>query len=550
MSVELRVLSGARAGQREVYSQAIIAIGRHPLSDLQFDPEGDRDVSARHAEIREHDGRCTLRDVGSTNGTFVNGRRIADNDEHLLMPGDVISFGELGPKVEFRFSQSGADFSLPQGPPRTRMTSTPRPPSPSPAAHQPSYDPQPHYGAPHGHAQPHGGHQAAAVPPPPYQQHGGPPLPPTVPPGGRAADVHAPHAPQSPDAEPPILFPKRPTNERVAMAVKEQTRPLRWALLALILLLVVGVGGAFLAGRRGSAAQRLQLAEMLRQTDSARKEMEELRRQLQGQLGGLDSALRAAQQENEQLQAQLKAAQARRNSGANLADLQRKVNDAQRRTAGIASAAAMDNSAIYAANNRAIVMISVEHPDGKSFTGTGVSLTRDGLIVTNKHLILGEGAQAPRRVAVIFADTKAWVPARLVKTSATEDLAFIKLDIEDNYPTIGGIARSAERAPVGAPVAIIGYPFGTELPMEGSGTRVTARASLFVGTVSKSLADVLQIDSYAGEGSSGSPLFDRRGDVVGIIYGGARESGGRIVYAIPSERLIAELPAEAKGIVR
>ena len=41
------------------------------------------------------------------------------------------------------------------------------------------------------------------------------------------------------------------------------------------------------------------------------------------------------------------------------------------------------------------------------------------------------------------------------------------------------------------------------------------------GTISKRLDDVLQIDSYAGKGSSGSPVFDVRGHVVGVVYGGA-----------------------------
>ncbi|HKG92132.1 MAG TPA: trypsin-like peptidase domain-containing protein [Gemmatimonadaceae bacterium] len=535
MSVELRVLSGARAGHREVFAKPVVAIGRHPMSDLQFDPDGDRDVSARHAEIREHDGRCTVRDVGSTNGTFVNGRRIADDDEHLLISGDVISFGELGPKIEFRFSESGADFSLPAGPPRTRMSSTPRPPAPSPA-HQPAY--QGHADAPPYPPPPHAGAKGHYQPPPqPHYQ---------------APREQAPQSPaglQSGDAEPPILFPKRPTNERVAMAVQEQTRPLRYALFGLGGVLLAVVGAGVWMQRRDARERSALIASLTAQNDSARKALEQAIRDAKGAVGGLDSALKTAQRDNEELQRQLAVAKTR-NDRASLAALQQRVNQNRAKQQEIVRVAQMDHSAIYAKYNAAIVMISIEQPDGKSFIGTGFSITRDGLIVTNKHLILGEAGQQPRRVAAIYADTKAWIPAHVVKTSAAEDFAFIKLDIEGDYPRIDGIARTSARAQVGAPVAIIGYPFGTELPMEGTGTRVTARASLFVGTVSKLLADVMQIDSYAGEGSSGSPVFDSSGSVVGVVYGGARESGGRIVYAVPSERLIGELPSEAAGIVR
>jgi S1-C subfamily serine protease len=68
--------------------------------------------------------------------------------------------------------------------------------------------------------------------------------------------------------------------------------------------------------------------------------------------------------------------------------------------------------------------------------------------------------------------------------------------------------------------------------------------------VSKVIDGTLQLDGFAAQGSSGSPVFDARGFVVGVIYGGATESGGRIVYAVPAERLAAQLPAEARRVLR
>jgi len=58
-----------------------------------------------------------------------------------------------------------------------------------------------------------------------------------------------------------------------------------------------------------------------------------------------------------------------------------------------------------------------------------------------------------------------------------------------------------------------------------------------VGTVSKVLPDVMQVDGYGAPGSSGSPIFGRDGRVVGVLYGGERESQGRIVYAVPAGRV-------------
>src|SRR5439155_11732763 len=74
--------------------------GRHPLSDVRFDTERDLDVSSRHAAIVRHGAAFSLRDLGSKNGTFVNGERITG--DVVLQDGDVIGFGPQGPSVEFR----------------------------------------------------------------------------------------------------------------------------------------------------------------------------------------------------------------------------------------------------------------------------------------------------------------------------------------------------------------------------------------------------------------------------------------------------------------
>ncbi|MDE3112641.1 MAG: FHA domain-containing protein [Chloroflexota bacterium] len=64
-----------------------LTIGRDVENDLVLD---DRRVSRRHAEIRLRLGRYTLYDLQSTNGTFVNGRRVA---EVVLSDGDRVTIG-------------------------------------------------------------------------------------------------------------------------------------------------------------------------------------------------------------------------------------------------------------------------------------------------------------------------------------------------------------------------------------------------------------------------------------------------------------------------
>ena len=105
MSVEFRVLTGSRAGQRERFTKSVIAIGRHPLCDFRFDPQQDLDVSTRHAEVRAVGDGYVLADIGSTNGTYVNGVRIAR--EQKLNSGDVVWFGEFGPRVRVETVDAG-----------------------------------------------------------------------------------------------------------------------------------------------------------------------------------------------------------------------------------------------------------------------------------------------------------------------------------------------------------------------------------------------------------------------------------------------------------
>ena len=134
--------------------------------------------------------------------------------------------------------------------------------------------------------------------------------------------------------------------------------------------------------------------------------------------------------------------------------------------------------------------------------------------------------------------------------SDDDDLALVQIEVPGTYPIVAGVSRAGALAKVGAPVTSIGYPGATDTPMEGTGTKVIARTTSTLGTVSKRLDDVLQIDSYAGHGSSGSPVFDTQGNVVGVIWGGDAESRGRIVYAVPAQRLAAFLGADAATILR
>ncbi len=76
MKAQFTFLSGPRTGQVAIFSQPYVGLGRHPQNELQFDPDEDLDVSARHAGVTREGDLYVLRDLGSTNGTYVNNRRL------------------------------------------------------------------------------------------------------------------------------------------------------------------------------------------------------------------------------------------------------------------------------------------------------------------------------------------------------------------------------------------------------------------------------------------------------------------------------------------
>ncbi|HVG60335.1 MAG TPA: FHA domain-containing protein, partial [Hyalangium sp.] len=84
----LLLLTGPSSGRRyELVSE--ISIGRSPSCEIQVE---DDKVSRRHAHIFVRDGQVWVRDLGSRNGTLVNGERL--QGEARLLPGDRVQVGE------------------------------------------------------------------------------------------------------------------------------------------------------------------------------------------------------------------------------------------------------------------------------------------------------------------------------------------------------------------------------------------------------------------------------------------------------------------------
>ena len=456
MQVAFAIRTGARAGQTAILAKPYATIGRHPASDFRFDPERDLAVSSRHAAVILHDGIFALRDLGSTNGTLVNGERLSG--EHVLADGDVIEFGANGPRVEVTVQFA----DMPAAP--------------------------------------------ATIPIAQVGVRG---------PGGRVT-ITSGHDIQSPRVV---------AEARLAREVQRRTMRLRLIAggLAAVLAVVVGLAGWQEIGDRRIERRRV---ELLREVDSLGTALRAMSVSVRSMQLALDSA-------------DLETARLRREIGRAGRDprelelLRRRLSDAAQRQRILTSAAGLDAAKIGAANRRAVALVVSELADDGRFTGTGFAI-RSGptsaFVVTNRHLVTGAPGSAMRQLSVTFDGSPETYRAEVVAVHPSADLALLRVFANGGTPTVRGL--SASPPPEGAAVALLGFPLGLDLPMAASVSATTG-----VGTVSRILPTILQLDAYGAPGASGSPVFDSAGDVAGVVYGGERESQGRIVYAAPARQV-------------
>lgn len=464
MSAQFKFLSGARAGQVETFQKAYLGLGRHPLSDVRFDAERDLDVSSRHAAIITRTDGFVLQDLGSKNGTYVNGQRI--EGDRVLRDGDVIGFGAKGPALEFH---------IVEGDVTAEPTAT-----------------------------------AAAA-------------------AGRLSQPKQVVPAAAPVTREPA--PRRPRSRSTTAIIEMATRPMRRTVAASLALVVVVIGLAGFVIWRGARERQADIARIKAWADSVTAQAQRTAQQFQTEVQGLREANQQAVAEIERLHREL--AQAGSDAGA-VSRLRAQIEQAQARQLLITGAGAVDYRAISARNQNAVALVLVEFSETERFSGTAFAVDSQGTLVTNKHVLVGEnGDKTPRRIAVKFSGSRQWFQGRFIGVADGADIGVLRVVIAGGTPRVLGLQHDPRSLERGDPVAIIGYPLGLDLPMEGQGMDVVASPTLTVGTASKVLPSVVQVDGYGAPGSSGSPIFDHDGRVIAVLYGGVQESNGKIILAVP-----------------
>lgn len=138
----LRCIQGGLEGRRlQVRGDRPVILGRSEACDLRVDPEVDRVVSGRHLEFRREAGRWWVADLGSSNGTTLNGTPV--QGKVALESGDRLELGagSAFAGVVFEVMDATADVDGPSASPDARGRTTPPPPPPPGITGRPSSPP-------------------------------------------------------------------------------------------------------------------------------------------------------------------------------------------------------------------------------------------------------------------------------------------------------------------------------------------------------------------------------------------------------------------------
>jgi serine protease Do len=214
-----------------------------------------------------------------------------------------------------------------------------------------------------------------------------------------------------------------------------------------------------------------------------------------------------------------------------------KVNEAETETRAAARGAELDSSGFYTSgtlkvsgvkdlvNKYGEAVISIETPSAK---GSGFLINKDGFAITNAHVIQGE----TRVSAILYMNAPGGLTRRriedveIIALNPFFDLALLKLPLPADLKPSHVVLGNDNDVNVGDPVFAVGNPLGLE-------------RTVTQGIVSNRSRDIegqifVQTDTPINPGNSGGPLFNQRGEVIGVTSRGAHAAmADNLGFAIP-----------------
>src|SRR3989344_352843 len=172
-----------------------------------------------------------------------------------------------------------------------------------------------------------------------------------------------------------------------------------------------------------------------------------------------------------------------------------------------------------------IVIFETDSKQQQAGGGSGIMITQDGYILTNKHVV-GRGAEA----AMVLYKNNLY-DFKIIAVDPLFDLAIIKINSNGFTPAILGDSDAVE---IGQTVLSLGYSLSqyddslTRGIISGRSRTITASGGGFIET----LSGMLQTDAPISPGNSGGPLFNLWGEVIGINTA-IDTRGTNLGFAIP-----------------
>jgi S1-C subfamily serine protease len=161
-------------------------------------------------------------------------------------------------------------------------------------------------------------------------------------------------------------------------------------------------------------------------------------------------------------------------------------------------------------------------------TGSGFCVSEDGWILTNAHVVEPPGAdpfltaseempiEPVIELTAVFSDNsrRHEAIAVLIANEGDDDLALVKIEPFEGMPFLDDFDGSGSDLEPGVDVFLFGFPLGNFALQQGE----TVIASTFRGILSRVVDDLLQVDAGVHPGNSGGPVTDKNGKVIGVVY--------------------------------
>jgi pSer/pThr/pTyr-binding forkhead associated (FHA) protein/S1-C subfamily serine protease len=558
VQIELRATN---TNQRFDVTSLVVKIGRSPECNVQVPPEMGASVSRVHAEVAIFEGGVIVRDAGSRNGTFVNGKRI--DAPHPAAKGDLIMLGSGGPTFSIE------DLHIVKG-----------------------QDPQPGSG---GAGEPTPAEAKAAKS---SRQSVEPRTDPS--PMPKAKGVLKAMGPATSLARRSFAGAGRTAFfkdvlEDMSEQSAKRVRIIVWAsVTAMVAIAVVLLGvmqwrvqaseerlsaerqrfevradsiriaatadaerlrASFDSARSSSAPRavidslRDALADASRRTGLLEQSLSRARESLNEQLASGDSSRRRAEQEMIRLRSEVGRAAGGEASRASLDSLRRALKAAEDRANEVAAQvrAVRGSNLAQVAQHSGAVGLLVSFIGERVVSGSGFAITPSGYFITNRHVVVDDSGKVRDTIYVTMANQRFTLANRIrVVALGSKDLDIAVVKIPDyRGPYMKKVDWNASGANQGEAAALIGFPYGVELAFDDTASQVV-RTSMSAGIFSKVAPDRIQFDGFTVGGSSGSPIFNAAGEVVAVHRAGLTGGPG-LGFSIPVSRVVSLLPADARS---